>query len=110
MVKKVVAGAERKQSEERKADTEVVDSEGSVHAHQTQSARPQKAEVVLTTGPNSRSGSGYRSTQNRAVRTGLTTRKTLTIGHRPVFSPNSCHFKFTILAPIKYFSSDCIMT
>jgi len=40
----------------------------------------------------------------------LTTRKTLTIGNGPVVPPKTRHFKFTILAPIKYLSSDHTMT
>jgi len=41
--------------------------------------------LVLATGPNSRAGSGYGSTRNRTVATGLTTRKTRPIGNGPVF-------------------------
>jgi len=42
--------------------------------------------------------------------TGLPTRKTLTIGNGPVLPPKTRHFKFTMLAPIKYLSSDRTMT
>jgi len=52
---------------------------------------------VLATGPNSRVGSGSGSTRTRTVATGLTTRKTR-------------HFNTTTLPPIKYLSSDRIMT
>ena len=71
---------------------------------------PSLSRVVLATGPNSRVGSGYGSTRNRTVATGLTTRKTRTIGHGPVLPPKTRHFKFTILPPIKYLRSDRIMT
>jgi len=66
--------------------------------------------VVLPTGLNSRVGSGYGSARNLTVVTGLTTRKTRTIGHGPVFPPKTQHFKITILPPFKYLSSDRIMT
>jgi len=65
---------------------------------------------VLATGPNSWVGSGSGSTRNQTVATGLTTRKTRTIRNGPVLPPKSRHFKFTSLAPIKYLSSDRIMT
>ena len=65
---------------------------------------------MLATGPISRVGAGYGSTPNRTVAMGLTTRKTRTIGNGPVLPPKTRHFKFTILAPIKYLSSDRIMT
>jgi len=41
---------------------------------------------------------------------GLTTWKTWTVGNGLVLPPTTQHFNFTILAPIKYLSSDCIMT
>jgi len=41
---------------------------------------------------------------------GFTTWKTQTIGNGLVLPPKTRHFKFTILAPIKYLSSDCTMT
>jgi len=64
--------------------------------------------LLLATGPNCRVGSGSGSTQNRTVATGLTTWRTRTIGNVPVLPPKTRHFKFTILAPIKYLSSDHI--
>jgi len=66
--------------------------------------------LVLATRPISRDGSRYGSTWIRTVAMGLTTRKTPTIGNGPVLPPKTWHFKFTILAPIKYLSSDRIMT
>ena len=65
---------------------------------------------MLATGPHSRVGSGSGSTRNRTVATSLTTRKTRTVGNGPVLPPKTRHFKFTILAPIKYLSSDRITT
>jgi len=65
---------------------------------------------VLATGPNSRVGSGFGSTRNRTVATGHTTRKTRTVGNGAVLPPKTRHFKCTIFAPIKYLSSDRIMT
>ena len=64
----------------------------------------------LATGPVSQVGSGYASSQNSTEATGLTTRKTWTIGKGPVLPPKTGHFKFTILPTIKHFSSDRIMT
>jgi len=78
------------------------------HVHRSSGAN--RPSVVLATGPNSRVGSTYSSTQNGTMATGLTTRKTRTIGNGPVLPPKTRHCKFTILAPIKYLSSDCIMT
>jgi len=66
--------------------------------------------MVLATGPNSGAGSGYGSAQTRNAAMGYITRKTRTIGNGPVLSPQTRHFKFTFLAPIKYLSSDRIMT
>jgi hypothetical protein len=42
------------------------------------------AAVVLATGPDSRVGSGFGSTRHRTVATGLTTRKTWTVGNGAV--------------------------
>jgi len=67
-------------------------------------------QLMWAPGLISRVGSGYNSTRNRTVATGLTTRTTRTIGNGPVLPPKTRHFKFTILPPIKYLSSDCIMT
>jgi len=66
--------------------------------------------VVLATGPNSRVGSGFGSTRNRTVATGLTTRKTWTVGNGAVLPPKTRHFKSTMFAPMKYLSSDRSMT
>jgi len=66
--------------------------------------------LVLATGPNCRFSSGSSSTRNRTVTTGLTTRITRTIGNGLVSPPKTRHFKFTILALIKYLSSDRITT
>jgi hypothetical protein len=65
---------------------------------------------VLATGPNFRVGSGCGSTGTRTMATALTTWKTRTIGNGRVLPPKTRHFKSTILAPIKYLSSDRIMT
>jgi len=65
--------------------------------------------IVLALGPNSYVGSGSGFIRNRTVATGLTTPKTRTIGNGPVLSIKTQRFKFTILAPIKYLSSDHIM-
>jgi hypothetical protein len=65
---------------------------------------------MLATGPNSRVGSGFVSTQIRTVAMGLTTRKTRTVGNGAVFPVKTQHFKSTIFAPIKYLSSDRITT
>jgi len=65
---------------------------------------------VLATGPNCRVGSGSGSTRIRTVATGLTTRKTRTVRNGAVLPPKTRHLKLTILAPIKYLSSDCITT
>jgi len=67
-------------------------------------------ELVLAKGPNSQVGSGYGSTRNRTVATCLTTPKTRTVSIGPVLPLKTRHFQFTILAPIKYLSSDCIIT
>jgi len=69
-----------------------------------------KSKAVLETGPNSPDGSGSGSTQNRTVATGLTTPKTRPTGNGPVFSPKTRYFNITTLPPIKYLSSDRIMT
>jgi hypothetical protein len=66
--------------------------------------------IVLPMGANSRAGSVYGSTRNQTVATGLTTQQTQTVGDGPVLPPKTRHFKFTIFAPIKYLSSDRIMT
>jgi len=66
--------------------------------------------AVLATGPNCQFGSGSSSTQIWTVAMGLTTRKTCTIGNGPVLPPKTRHFKFTILAPTKWLSSDRITT
>ena len=66
--------------------------------------------IVLATGPNSWVSLGSSSTANRTVLTSLSTPITWTIGNGPVLPPKTRHFKFTILAPIKYLSSDCTMT
>jgi len=68
------------------------------------------ANLVLATGPNLRVDSGSSSTRTRTIATGLTTQKTQTIGNGPVLPPKTWHFKFTILAPSKYLSSDRIAT
>ena len=65
---------------------------------------------MLATGPNSRVGSGSGSTQNRTVATVLTTQKTRPTGNGPVLPPKTRHFNITTLPPIKYLSSDRIMT
>jgi len=81
------------------------------HTQPTPEVTPElMAPLVLAMGPNSRVGSGYGSTRNRTVATDLTTRKTWTIWNGPLLPPKTRHFKFTILAPIKYLSSDRIMT
>jgi hypothetical protein len=69
-----------------------------------------EGELVLATGPNCRVSSGSGTTRNRTVATVLTSRKTRTVGNGPVLQPKTRHFKFTIVAPIKYFSSDRITT
>jgi len=66
--------------------------------------------TVLATGPNCRDGSGWGSNQNLTVTTGLTTWITRTVGNGTVLPPKPSHCKFTILAPIKYLSSDHTMT
>jgi hypothetical protein len=66
--------------------------------------------VALATGTNSQVGSGIGSTRNWTVATGLTTRKTRTVGNGAVWPPKTRHFKSTIFSPIKYLSSDRIMT
>ena len=66
--------------------------------------------LVLATGPNSLVGSGSGSTRTRTVATGLTTRKTRHIGNGPVLLLKTRHFNTTTLPPIKYLSSDRIMT
>ena len=66
--------------------------------------------VVLATGPNSRVGSGFGSTRNWTVATGLTIQKTRTVGNGAGLPPKTQHLKSTIFAPSKYLSSDRIMT
>ena len=66
--------------------------------------------LVLATGPKCRVGSRSGSTRTRTVATGLTTPKTQTIGNGAVLPPKTRHLKLTILAPIKYLSSDRITT
>ena len=60
--------------------------------------------------PNCRVGSWSGSTPNQTVAMGLTPRKTQTVANGPVLPPKTWHFKFTILAPMKYLSSDRITT
>ena len=66
--------------------------------------------LVSTTGPNSRVGSGSGSTRNQTVSMTHTTRKTRPIGNGPVLPPNTQHFNNTTLPSINYLSSDRIMT
>jgi len=66
--------------------------------------------VVLATGPNVRVGSGSGSTRKRTVATGLTTRIIRPTANGPVLPPKTRHFNITSLPPIKYWSSDRIMT
>jgi len=66
--------------------------------------------LVTALGPNCRISSSSGSTQTRTVPTGLTTRKTWTVGNRAVLQPKTRHFKFSILAPIEYLSSNRITT
>jgi hypothetical protein len=61
-----------------------------------QSDIPERLRVVLATGPNSRFGSGSGSNPEPDRCNG--------------FSPKTRHFKSTIFAPIKYLSSDRIVT
>jgi hypothetical protein len=49
-------------------------------------------------------------TRNRLITMSLPTRKTRTVGNSPVSPHNNCHFRCTMLAPIQYRWSDCIMT
>jgi hypothetical protein len=72
--------------------------------------RAHASQIVLATGPNSRVGSGLGSTRNRTIATGIITRKTRTVGNGAVLPAKTRHFKSTIFAPIKYLSSDRIMT
>jgi len=65
---------------------------------------------VLAMGPNSSVSSGSSSTQYRTVAMGLTTWKTRPFGNGPVLPPKTRHFNITTLPPIKYLSSDRIMT
>jgi len=65
---------------------------------------------VLATGPNSRVGSGSGSTRIQTVAMDLTTRITQTVENGQVLPPTSRHFIVTMLALIKYLSSDHIMT
>jgi hypothetical protein len=66
--------------------------------------------LVLATGSNCQVSSGSGSLWNRTVATHLTTQNTWTAGNGPVLPPKTWHFKFTILAPIKYLGSDRITT
>jgi hypothetical protein len=61
-------------------------------------------------GPNRRVSSGSGSTWNWTVAMGFTTRKTRPTGNGPVSLPKTRHFNITTLPPIKYMSSDRIMT
>jgi len=65
---------------------------------------------VLATGPNSRfgSGSGYNPEPDRCDGFYHITTQTVVIG--PVLPPKTRHFNLTTFAPIKYLSSDCIVT
>jgi len=69
-----------------------------------------QSHLVLATSTKYWVGSGSSSTQNRTVATDLNTHKPRTVGNGPVLPPKSRHFKFTVLPPIKYLSSDCITT
>jgi len=60
--------------------------------------------------PNSQVGSSPGSTWNWTNATGLTTQKSQNVENGPVLQPKTQHLKFIILAPIKYLSSDCIVT
>jgi hypothetical protein len=64
--------------------------------HARQSTVNMKVRVVLATGPNSRFGSGSGSDLEPDRCHG--------------FSPKTWHFKSTIVSPIKYLSSDRIVT
>jgi len=66
--------------------------------------------LVTTTGRNSRVGSGSGSTWNRTVATGLDTLKTRPSGNGPVLPTKTRQIDITTLSPMKYLSSDCIMT
>jgi len=66
--------------------------------------------VVIATGPNSRVGSGSGSTGNQTVAMSLTIRKARPIGNGPVLPPKTRNFSITALPPIKYLSSDRMMT
>jgi hypothetical protein len=65
--------------------------------------------IVVALGPNSRVGSWSGFIRNWTVAIGLITPKTRTIGDGPVLSIKTQHCKFTIVAPLKYLSSDCMM-
>jgi hypothetical protein len=61
-------------------------------------------------GPNSLVSSGYGSIQNWTMAMGLTIQKTQTVDNGWILPTKTWQFKFLILAPSKYLSSDCIMT
>jgi hypothetical protein len=65
---------------------------------------------MLATDPNVWFGSGSCSIWNRTVATCLTTRKPCATGNGLVLLPKHRHFNITTLPPIKYLSSDHIMT
>jgi len=66
--------------------------------------------VAWTTGSNSRVGVESHSTRNWTLGMVLTIWTTWTVGNRPVSPRKTQHFKFIILAPIEYLSSDLIIT
>ena len=76
-----------------------------LHLHRRSCSR-----VVLTTVPNSRVGSGTGSDPEPNRCNGSYHKKTRTVAIGPVLPPKTRHCDITTLAPIKYLSSDCILT
>jgi len=66
--------------------------------------------VLLATGPNSWFGSGSGSNLEPDCCNGFCHTKTQNVAIEPVVQPKSRRFNLTTFAPIKYLSSDCIVT
>ena len=65
---------------------------------------------MLATGPNARFGSGSGSNPEPDRWNGFYHTKTRTVVIGPVLPRKTCHYNYTTFSPIRYLSSDCIVT
>jgi len=78
--------------------------------HAFSSLAANRCGLVLATGPNSRFGSGSGSNPEPDRCNGFYHTKTRTVANGSVLPPKTRHFNLTTLSPIKYLSSDRIVT